>query len=352
MIISKNKRSDQDEFEGILQKTIKKLNSAASEKPSYFKTRSGVKLEEDVLEFLNESSAHTSFENTFEIISGQKFPDIIAKKYYGVEVKTTKSNSWTSTGSSIVESTRVEDIEKIYLLFGKLSDPIEFRVKAYEDCLSDIVVTHSPRYKINMELNDGETIFDKLEVRYDELRNSENPIDIVKAYYRRVLKEGENLWWIDSEPLEEQVVTPYIKLWNTLEREEKKSLQVKGFCWFPEIFGSKTTKFNRLALWLVSHHAVVANSLRDLYTAGGRVDLTINEITWENQPQIFYKLSTVKNEIIEEINSVSEEWLIEFWGTTPKDKTKRINKWIELVLSYIESDKAETKKLLYYIFEL
>src|SRR5699024_13488 len=113
-------------------------------------------------------------------------------------------------GSSIVESTRVDDIEKIYLLFGKLSNPIEFKAKAYEDCLSDIVVTHSPRYKINMELDDGETIFDKLEVGYDELRNRENSIGIVKDYYRRYRKEGEILWWIDSEPLEEQSVTPYV----------------------------------------------------------------------------------------------------------------------------------------------
>src|SRR5699024_26714 len=106
--------------------------------------------------------------------------------------------------------------------------------------LSDIVVTHSPRYKINMELDDGETIFDKLEVGYDELRNSENSIGIVKDYYRRYLKEGEKLWWIDSEPLEEQSVTPYVKLWNTLERAEKKELQIKGFCWFPEIFSNKS----------------------------------------------------------------------------------------------------------------
>src|SRR5699024_1690764 len=170
--------------------------------------------------------------------------------------------------------------------------------------------------------------------------------------FRSYLKEGEKLWWIDSEPLEEQSVTPYVKLWNTLERAEKKELQIKGFCWFPEIFSNKSTKFNRLALWLVSHHAVVASSLRDLYTAGGRVDLRISEITWENQPQIFYKLSTVKKEILEEINGASEDWLIEFWGEKPGDGRERIYKWIELVLNHIESDKDGTKKLLYKIFAL
>lgn len=352
MITSNNKGLEQFEFETILQRTIDELNTESLKRPDYFKTRSGVKLEEDVLEILEKNSTRTMFEGTFEIISGQRFPDIIADKRYGVEVKTTKSNSWTSTGSSIVESTRVDGIEKIYLLFGKLSNPIEFKVKPYEDCLSDIVVTHSPRYKIDMELDDHKTIFEKLELGYDELRSNNNPIDIVKGYYRKHLKEGEKLWWIDSEPLEEQSVTPYLKLWSTLDRGEKKELQIKGFCWFPEIFSNKSTKFNRLALWLVSHHAVVANSLRDLYTAGGRTDITISDVTWEDQPQIFYKLSIVKKGIIKEINEASDEWLAEFWGEVPENESSRIQKWVELVLSQIESEKSETRQLLYSIFGL
>lgn len=45
------------------------------------------------------------------LVSAQYFPDIIAEKYYGVEVKSTKENHWTSTGSSIVESTRDKNVE-------------------------------------------------------------------------------------------------------------------------------------------------------------------------------------------------------------------------------------------------
>ena len=85
------------------------------------------------------------------LVSAQYFPDIIAEKYYGVEVKSTKENHWTSTGSSIVESTRDKNVENIYMLFGKLGGKTaEFKCRPYEDCLSDIAVTHSPRYLINM----------------------------------------------------------------------------------------------------------------------------------------------------------------------------------------------------------
>src|SRR5690625_4323947 len=107
-----------------------------------------------------------------------------------------------------MESTRIESVERIYLLFGKLREPIKFKVKPYEDCLSEIVVTHSPRYKIDMQLNKSETIFEKMGVEYDEFRKSNHSIELVKEYYRKHLKPNENLWWIDSKPIEEQVVSP------------------------------------------------------------------------------------------------------------------------------------------------
>ena len=56
-------------------------------------------------------------------------------------------------------------IERIYMTFGKLGgNPIEFLSKPYEQCLYGIAVTHMPRYLIDMRLNQGETIFDKMGV--------------------------------------------------------------------------------------------------------------------------------------------------------------------------------------------
>ena len=75
--------------------------------------RGGNPLEDDVKSALEECAIGTPFENTIEKISGQKFPDIVAAKFYGVEVKSTKENHWTSTGSSILETTRVADVENI-----------------------------------------------------------------------------------------------------------------------------------------------------------------------------------------------------------------------------------------------
>lgn len=93
---------------------------------------------------MSELAQGTSFEGTIVEWDGRRFPDIVANKFYGIEVKTTTKNHWKTTGNSVLESTRIEDVERIFMLFGKLGKPIEFRGRAYEECLSEVVVTHSP----------------------------------------------------------------------------------------------------------------------------------------------------------------------------------------------------------------
>ena len=117
---------------------------------------------------LHEVAPHTPFRpEEIKLVSGAKFPDIQAEQYYGVEVKTTASDTWKSVGSSIVESTRIEDVSMIYMLFAKLGgDFAEFRCKPYEDCLDNISLTHQPRYQIDMELEEKkrENIFQKMKI--------------------------------------------------------------------------------------------------------------------------------------------------------------------------------------------
>lgn len=113
MIVSVNSKPDLIEFKNLMLKTDRALNEDAKKRPKYYATRGGNPLEDDVKSALEECAIGTPFENTIEKISGQKFPDIVAAKFYGVEVKSTKENHWTSTGSSILETTRVADVERI-----------------------------------------------------------------------------------------------------------------------------------------------------------------------------------------------------------------------------------------------
>lgn len=221
MLISENPKPTQIEFSKLMVRTTKFLNQEALSEHEYFANRAGILLEDDVASALNYCSKGTPFEGSIVKVSGQKFPDIIANNLYGVEVKSTKSNHWTSTGSSILETTRVQDIKRIYMTFGKLGgNPIEFISKPYEDCLYDIAVTHMPRYLINMQLRPGETIFDKMHISYNELREKENPIALVADYYRSQLKPGESLWWAGDSP-QEKIVPMKLTLWKGLPLNEK-----------------------------------------------------------------------------------------------------------------------------------
>ena len=181
MIVSVNSEPHKSEFNALLNSTIEELNAHAKKAPKKIEQLRGNKLEPYVGDVMTELAAGTAFENSIEVIGGQKFPDIVAKRFYGIEVKTTTQNHWKTTGNSVLESTRVEDVERIFMLFGKLGKPIEFRCRAYEECLSEVVVTHSPRYLIDMNLEEGKTIFDKIKTPYDTLRKKKNPI---KLFYR------------------------------------------------------------------------------------------------------------------------------------------------------------------------
>ena len=162
------------EFAHFMRLTESWLNEASESDKQIFRKCNGTEMEHIALKALKDVAPQTSFcANNIKLVSGLHFPDIQAAGHFGVEVKSTKSDSWTSTGSSIVESTRIPDVSRIYMLFAKLGgNTPEFRCRPYEQCLSNIAVTHSPRYLIDMNLADNgeKSIFEKMEMDYDTFR--------------------------------------------------------------------------------------------------------------------------------------------------------------------------------------
>lgn len=327
MLVSTNPTPHKSEFTALLKSTVKELNQKALKSPTKIKNLRGSKLEPYARDVMAKLAIGTPFENSIELISGQKFPDIVARGFYGVEVKTTTQNHWKTTGNSVLESTRVKGVEKIYMLFGKLGKPIEFMCRAYEECLAEVVVTHSPRYLIDMKLKEGETIFDKIKLPYDTLRRKNNPIKPITDYYKSKLKPGQDLWWIQESELSSKLV---INIWNNLSRVEKQQTKNQAMVYFPEIFSNRSDKFARLAIWLVTRKAVVCPNVRDLFTAGGQEDFLIKTKNYKDIPKIFIRLF----ENIETINSIilntSENELSEYWNKKTSKKMKLMD-WINLV---------------------
>ncbi|MBR5644903.1 MAG: hypothetical protein IKW77_12055 [Salinivirgaceae bacterium] len=255
-------------FAAFMSDVENEMNSSARKDSSLYKDCTPTDLEKEAVRIMKTVAPKTEFDpNDIELVSKQYFPDILlSKRVFGVEVKSTQSNHWTSTGSSIVESTRNDYVKCIYMLFGKLGgSPAEFKCRPYEDCLYDIAVTHSPRYLIDMNLKKSETIFSKMHTTYEDLRTASNSIEQVRKYYRdKAIKDNkkEMPWWLGTgETITSQM---NVRLWQDAKSD---ILKAKMFVLFPEVLNSE---FANVALWLCTEHSIVVYNARDAFTAGGR----------------------------------------------------------------------------------
>lgn len=280
-------------FDSLMSRTETIMNQNAVKNPDAYRKISPSDLERCSVNTIKLACSDTPFDpNEVTLISGHRFPDIVADKYYGIEVKSTVSDAWTSTGSSIVETTRVKDVEDIYMLFGKLGGQVpEFKCRPYQDVLYDIAVTHSPRYMINMELRHDETIFHKMGIEYDDFRKSSDNIERVRKYYRDEAKrkgKAEMPWWITSDNIE-NAQSFNIRLWATLDAEERAELKAKCMILFPEALSPKSskTKYYDISLWLCSCNQVINPNIRDLYSAGGKITSVNGKRLSPPAPQVF-----------------------------------------------------------------
>lgn len=335
MIISENKTPPISLFQSIMSHTDSILNDDAARRGDYYAKRGGKAIEQDVYEAVCESSKGTAFEGTIQLVSGAAFPDIVANKFYGVEVKSTEKDHWTSIGSSILESTRNVDVEKIYLTFAKLGKPVRFLSRPYEDCLSGIAVTHYPRYQIDMRLKKGETIFDKMGISYDELRQMDNPVAPVSKYYKAKLKPGESLWWAADN--QETVAPPTVRLWTALSHEAKEQLTVQGYALFPEVLSvGNNKKYNRYALWLATQKGVVNTNVRDSFSAGGQVMMKTASGIEVKMPAAFGHIKKYYDLIKETIEEAESQTLMEYWEVDEVEGD-RIKQWGQLAANAANS---------------
>ena len=331
-------------FAELMSNTESILNKEARENPKMYKSLTSSSLEPCAVEKIKMACANSPFDaNEVKLISGQRFPDIVADKYYGIEVKSTKEDHWTSTGSSIVETTRVEYVDDIYMLFGKLGGDIpEFKCRPYQEVLYEIAVTHSPRYLINMELDTNDTIFSKMGTTYDNFRTSPDSISLVRRYYReRAQKKNrqEMPWWITSDNVE-SAHSFNIRLWNSLELSEKRELQTKSMILFPEALNpiKSQTKYNNTTLWLCSYNQVVNPNIRDLYSAGGKITHVNGKKLDNPVPQVFNIIVEYADEIKALLLNPTSELLMLINDFNPKllNGNNMFEAWLDICSEFAQ----------------
>jgi len=257
--------------------------------------------------------------------SPHAFPDIYIWPF-GVEAKFTVGDTWVTTGNSITEATRVKDLKRIYMFFCKQgkAGKSDIMFRPYEECLSDIVVTHSPRYKINMTLSKDENIFRKMGTTYEAFYQKDT-INAAKDYYRSILKKGEELWWIDSG------VIPIIKNVSDLDEDAQARFKVEVMVRFPEVFSVSNRKYIKPALYLLQEYQATCSSFRDLFTAGGQVKLKIIKDKPALFPKIFYHLYSNAKAIQRLLMEMSRDELASAWGMKIKKSDDIEGAWLHLV---------------------
>jgi hypothetical protein len=249
-----------------------------------------------------------------------EFPDIVFNKVFGVEVKATKDDHWTTLGNSINESKRISTVESVYFFFGKLGGKFEISYKPYEKCLKNIATTHYPRYIVDMNLMDGLSIFDKLGITYNDYRqlSGEQRIKMIKEYLRQTFAEGEALWWID------ETTAPIIKNFNRLDKKTKREFTILAMARCPEIFKGKGErgKYDRVAQILLTDYQAVSGNLRDHFSASGKEQITLQDGRKITVPQMISQLHANAKEIKREILAMANEELMRDWDVkeSPEDR--------------------------------
>lgn len=249
------------------------------------------------------------------------FPDIVVAETFGIEVKVTKDDNWISLGNSINESRRVQTVEDVFLLFGKMGGVREVRHRKYEEALSAIKSTHFPRYVVDMNLPDGESIFARLGISYEEFLELEGieRIRKLKRYLRNVLPQGEVLWWMDSETLPSpgQLSDGILRNLNRLSIDEKARFRRLCMLLTPQIFGSASSKYNDAAIVLAKEFQAVTGNLRDFFSAGGRGEIVLLDGEKIEVPRTIYLLCAEAHQIASLLKAIEADTIIDYWGVDP-----------------------------------
>ena len=331
--------------EDLLCNTLSYMNEKAKTTPATISKLNPNEVEKLSYNSLVEVAPSVNFpKDRIDLVSGHVFPDILLHDTsYGVEIKSTKDDKWTSIGSSVVESTRNADTERVYMLFAKLGGLPTFRCKPYQQCLSKIAVTHSPRYLIDMNLNEDNNIFALMNTDYDDFRTLDETekINYIRNYYIEKAKtqgKHEMPWWMGKAS------NVNLSFFADQPIEEKNILKAKALILFDSVFNdiNDRSKYKDLSLWLCTHHSLLCTNMRDIFTAGGNIKYIDGKQLVKPYPHIVGEvlrflplIKDILNKPDEDIlDSIKERWSFKF------DNSNLFESWLDMIDYKFKSQKS------------
>lgn len=191
-------------------------------------------------------------------------------------------------------------------------------------------------------LKKGETIFDKIGIKYDDLRKMDNPILPIAKYYRANLKPGESLWWANDDD-DKSAVPVAMCMWKNILPKEKQKYISYGCVNFPEVFGGK---YDNYSLWLGSQ-GIINSNVRDSFSSGGQEEFLISNGKKVKVPAIYRRIKDNKEFIVYFITHKYFDYVVsEYSYKINQDDISKIKSWIYEVSNISGVDNKISSEIL------
>lgn len=312
----------QQDFEKILKAICETLTAEARQEPF----QSSKEFEDRVREVAQETMKGMKVAIDFDP-HPQAFPDV-AIGDFGIEVKFTTNDTWRSVANSVLETNRIKEVKKIFLVFGKMGGTPEVRWDEYDKCVMHVRTSHVPRFEV--EIAAEKSLFEQMGISYDEFRDlpMEDKMRHIRAYARGRLKPGERMWWLEDSPDDPGHTLPVqARLYTKLSMEEKIKMRAEAALLCPKIVqsGRSRDKYDDAVLYLLTYHGVLCHQARDLFSAGSVANPDNDD---EGGIYIERALKLIENEMMEAAERLEDAVFVEYWGESvaPED---RIDRWLQ-----------------------
>lgn len=248
--------------------------------------------------------------------SAHRFPDFVIDDKLikvGVEVKKTDADRWDVPGGSVYESLR--NSVETFVLMGKFGGIPEARLRKYEECISDMTVTHSPRFHLKLDIARGEDYLTRNHA-LDLLEISEGKE--LNRRIRELLRTDKDTWYTEDT----------IESFSSLTSEEKISFFVDGVVLFPEVTGRDYSNF---APWMTYKCLIWCSNIRDVFSAGGTKELDKLKVS-----AVMARILERTDLIVKRISEMTKSELKMHWGVAEDmSLTERVDKWMELIYEHV-----------------
>ena len=260
----------------------------------------------------------------------QAFPDI-AMGEFGVEVKFTLNDTWRSVANSVLETQRIDTVNQIYIVFGKMGGDPAVRWGGYEQSVIHVRTSHVPRFEVELSIGKSavkQSLFEEMGINYDDFRKLEmqQKMRYIRAYAKKIHPDGR-LWWIEDKEADEYTVPIQARLYTNLTPEEKTRLRAEAALLCPSVVkpGRSRNKYDDVVLYLLTYHGVLCHQARDLFSAGSVANPDNDD---KGGLYIERALKLIEKEMREAALTMDDALFVEYWGESVPSG-RRIVRWLE-----------------------